>query len=128
MQSHHPTAYPAKAAPCLSSSNNQLHSCRLSISEKRGANNQQEQSKAPLTVRYEIHTRADPIQQPNLISTSKQQSMVCSKVPSHHLSCKSSTVLKLFKQSTALLQTINCQKAWGKQPQGTEQGSPHCLV
>jgi hypothetical protein len=26
------------------------------------------------------------------------------------------------------LQTINCRKAWGKQPTGTEQGSHHCLV
>jgi hypothetical protein len=51
-----PAAYPAKAAPPFSSSNNELHSCRLSIAEKRGANNQQDQSKAPLTVRYEIHT------------------------------------------------------------------------
>jgi hypothetical protein len=51
-----PTAYPAKAAPPFGSSNNELHSCRLSIAEKHGANNQQEQSKAPLTVWYEIHT------------------------------------------------------------------------
>jgi hypothetical protein len=50
------------------------------------------------------------------------------KAPSCYLSCKSSTTLKLFKQLTALLQTINCRKAWGKQPTGTEQGSPHCLV
>jgi hypothetical protein len=34
----------------------ELHSCRLLIPEKCGANNQQEQSKAPLTVQYEIHT------------------------------------------------------------------------
>jgi hypothetical protein len=52
MQNHLPVAYPAKAVPPLSASNNWLHSCRLSIAEKRGANNQQEQSKAPLTVRY----------------------------------------------------------------------------
>jgi hypothetical protein len=45
-----------KAVPPFGSSNNELHSCRLSIAEKRGANNRQEQSKAPLTVRYEIHT------------------------------------------------------------------------
>jgi hypothetical protein len=45
-----------QAVPPFGSSNNELHSCRLSIAEKRGANNQQEQSKAPLTVRYEIHT------------------------------------------------------------------------
>jgi hypothetical protein len=53
---------------------------------------------------------------------------VHAKVPSHHQSCKSSATLQLFKQLTALLQNINCRKAWGKQPTGTEQGSPHCLV
>jgi hypothetical protein len=58
-----PTANPAKTAPPFSSSNNQLHSCRLSIAEKHGANNQQEQSKAPLTIQYEIHTSVQPIQQ-----------------------------------------------------------------
>jgi hypothetical protein len=42
---------------------------------KHGAINQQEQSKAPLTVWYEIHTTAKPTQQPNLISTSEKQSM-----------------------------------------------------
>jgi hypothetical protein len=36
--------------PPLSSSNNPLHSCRLSIAEKHGANNQQAQSKAPLAI------------------------------------------------------------------------------
>jgi hypothetical protein len=46
----------AQAVPPFGSSNNELHSCRLLIAEKHGANNQQEQSKAPLTVRYEIHT------------------------------------------------------------------------
>jgi hypothetical protein len=51
-----PTTYPAKAAPPFGSSNNELHSCRLLITEKRGANNQQEQSNTPLTVQYEIHT------------------------------------------------------------------------
>jgi hypothetical protein len=54
--------YPAKAAPPFSSSNNELHSCRLLIAEKGGANNQKEQSKAPLTVWYEIHTSDQPIQ------------------------------------------------------------------
>jgi hypothetical protein len=48
--------YPAKAALPFGSSNNELHSCRLSIAEMRGANNQQEKSNAPLTVWYEIHT------------------------------------------------------------------------
>jgi hypothetical protein len=46
--------------PPFSSSNNQLQSCRLSIAEKHGANNQQEQSKAPLTIWYEVHTSAQP--------------------------------------------------------------------
>jgi hypothetical protein len=50
------------------------------------------------------------------------------KVPSHRLSFKSSAALQLFKQSTALLQTIDCRKVWGKQLTGTEQGSTHCLV
>jgi hypothetical protein len=58
-----PTAYPVKAALPFGSSNNGLHSCRLSIAEKCLANNQQEQSKAPLTVRYKIHASAQPIQQ-----------------------------------------------------------------
>jgi hypothetical protein len=75
MQRHLPTTNLVKAALPLSSSNNQLHSCRLSIAEKCGANNWQEQSKAPLTVQYEIHTSAQPIQQPNQRSTSEKQSM-----------------------------------------------------
>jgi hypothetical protein len=53
---------------------------------------------------------------------------VRAKAPSRRISCESSTALKLLKQLTALLQTINCRKVWGKQPTGTEQGSPHCLV
>jgi hypothetical protein len=53
---------------------------------------------------------------------------VHAKEPSRHLSCKSSAALRLFKQLTALLQTIDCRKTWGKQPTGTEQGSPHCSV
>jgi hypothetical protein len=40
---------------------------------------------------------------------------VGAKAPSQHVSCESSAALKLFKQSTTLLQTINCRKAWGKQ-------------
>jgi hypothetical protein len=50
VQRHLPATYPTKAAPPFGSSNNELHSCRLLIAEKRGANNQQEQSKAPVTV------------------------------------------------------------------------------
>jgi hypothetical protein len=53
---------------------------------------------------------------------------VHAKVPSCRLSCKSSAALQLFKQLTALLQTIKCRNVWGKQPTGTDQGSPHCLV
>jgi hypothetical protein len=56
---------------CLSCKSN----ARLSIAEKCGANNQREQSKAPLTVRYEIHTSAQPIQQRNWRSKSDNQSM-----------------------------------------------------
>jgi hypothetical protein len=50
------------------------------------------------------------------------------KVPSCHLSCESSATLQLIKESTALLQTIDCRKVWGKQLMGTERGSTHCLV
>jgi hypothetical protein len=53
---------------------------------------------------------------------------VHAKAPSRRVSCKSSAALQLFKQSTALLQTIDCRKAWGKQLTGTEQGSTHCSV
>jgi hypothetical protein len=42
-----PATYPAKAAPPFGYSNNELHSCRLLIAEKHGANNQQEQSNVP---------------------------------------------------------------------------------
>jgi hypothetical protein len=53
---------------------------------------------------------------------------VHAKVSSHSLSFESSAALSLFKQLTALLQTTNCRKAWGKQLTGTEQGSPYCSV
>jgi hypothetical protein len=43
-------------------------------------------------------------------------------------SSKSSATLQLFKESAALLQTIDCRKVWGKQLTGTEQGSTHCSV
>jgi hypothetical protein len=46
------------------------------------------------------------------------------KAPSCHVSHESSAALQLFKQWTALLQTIDCRKAWGKQPTVAEQGSP----
>jgi hypothetical protein len=38
---------------------------------------------------------------------------VRAKVPSRRVSHESSTALRLFKQLTALLQTIDCRKAWG---------------
>jgi hypothetical protein len=49
----------------FSFSNNELHSCRLSIAEKCGANNQEEQSNVTLTVWYEIHTSAQPMHTAN---------------------------------------------------------------
>jgi hypothetical protein len=53
----------------------------------------------------------------------KNEVWVHAKAPSCHQSCESSATLQFFKQLTALLQTIDCRKAWGKQPTGTEQGS-----
>jgi hypothetical protein len=86
MQRCLPAAYPVKAAPPFGFSNNELHSCRLSIAEKCGANNRQEQSNAPLTVRYEIHTSAQPIQQTNWRSKSDNQSMgTCKGTFSPHI-------------------------------------------
>jgi hypothetical protein len=101
---HLPAAYPAKAAPPFDSSNNELHSCRLSIAEERGANNRQEQSNAPLTVRYEIHTSAQPIEQTNWRSTSDNRSMgACEGTFPPHV---------LRKQCHPLtLQTMNCTPA-----------------
>jgi hypothetical protein len=49
-------------------------------------------------------------------------------LPATYPAKAASATLQLFKQLTALLQTINCRKAWGKQPTGTEQGSLHCSV
>jgi hypothetical protein len=99
-----PAAYPAKAAPPFSSSNNELHSCRLSIAEKRGANNRQEQSKAPLTVPYEIHTSAQPIQQRNWRSKSDNQSMGM---------CKGAFPPPILRKQCcpSALQTMNCTPA-----------------
>jgi hypothetical protein len=99
-----PATYPVKAAPPFGSSNNELHSCRLSIAEKCWANNQQEQSKAPLTVRYEIHTSAQPIQQRNWRSKSDNWSMG---------TCKGAFPLRIpRKQCRPLaLQTMNCTPA-----------------
>jgi hypothetical protein len=51
-----PPRIPRKQRRPLALQTMNWHSCRLLIAEKHGANNRQEQSKAPLTVRYEIHT------------------------------------------------------------------------
>jgi hypothetical protein len=82
----------------FSYSSNQLHSCRLSIAETQGANNRQEQSKAPLTVWYEIHTNT----QPNTATKSKKykQEKGVFQPP----------ILQKQRHPTAL-QTINCTPA-----------------
>jgi hypothetical protein len=104
MQMRLPATYPAKAVLPFSSSNNELHSCRLSIAEKRGANNQQEQSKAPLTVWYEIHKSAQPIQQWNWRSKSDNQSMgTCKGAFPPHIPQK--------QHHPSALQTMNCTPA-----------------
>jgi hypothetical protein len=93
-----------KAVPPFGSSNNELHSCRLLIAEKHGANNRQEQSNTPLTVWYEIHTSAQPIQQTNWRSNSDNQSMGA---------CKGTFLPRILqKQHRPLaLQTMNCTPA-----------------
>jgi hypothetical protein len=104
MQGHLPAAYPAKAVPPFSFSNNELHSCRLSIAEKCGANNQQEQSNIPLTVQYEIHTSAQPIQQMNWRSKSNNRSMG---------TCKGGFLPHILQNQhhPLALQTMNCTPA-----------------
>jgi hypothetical protein len=104
MQRCLPAMYPAKAALPFGSSNNELHSCRPLIAEKCGANNWQEQSKAPLTVWYEIHTSAQPVQQRNWRSKSNNRSMG---------TCKGAFPLHIpWKQHHPLaLQTMNCTPA-----------------
>jgi hypothetical protein len=104
MQRHLPAAYPVKAALPFGFSNNELHSCRLLIAEKHGANHQQEQSNVPLTVWYEIHTSAQPIQQMNWRSKSDNQSMgTCKGTFPQHI---------LQNQCCPLaLQTMNCTPA-----------------
>jgi hypothetical protein len=47
------------------------------------------------------------------------------KPPSCCLSCESSATLQLFKESTALLQTIDCRKVWGNQ--GEQSKAPHTV-
>jgi hypothetical protein len=93
-----------KAALPFGFSNNELHSCRLSIAEKHGANNRQEQSKAPLTIWYEIHLSAQAIQQTNWRSKSNNQSMGM---------CKGTFPPRILrKQCRPLaLQTMNCTPA-----------------
>jgi hypothetical protein len=104
MQKCLPATYPAKAVPPFGFSNNELHSCRLLIAEKHGANNQWEQSNVPLTAWYEIHTSAQPIQQTNWRSTSNNQSMG---------TCKGAFPPRILqKQCRPLaLQTMNCTPA-----------------
>jgi hypothetical protein len=99
-----PATYPAKAAPPFGCSNNELHSCRLLIAEKCGANNWQEQSKAPLTVWYEIHTSAQPIQQRNWRSKSDNRSMG---------TCKGAfpPCIPREQRRPLALQTMNCTPA-----------------
>jgi hypothetical protein len=53
---------------------------------------------------------SDMIEKMKAISEGSRENV---KVPSRCLSCKSSTSLQLFKELTALLQTINCRKVWG---------------
>jgi hypothetical protein len=65
------------------------------------------------------------VEQMKAISEGSRENLMA---PSCHLSCKSSTILQLFKKLTALLQTIDCRKVWGKQSMGTEQGATHCSV
>jgi hypothetical protein len=74
------------------------------LQKKYGANNRQEQSNAPLTVRYEIHTSAQPIQQTNWRSTSDNQSMGA---------CEGAFPPRILqKQHCPLaLQTMNCTPA-----------------
>jgi hypothetical protein len=93
-----------KAALPFGFSNNELHSWRLSIAEKHEANNRQEQSKAPLTVWYEIHTSAQPKQQMNWRSKSNNRSMGMCK--GAFLPC----ILKNQHRPLAL-QAMNCTPA-----------------
>jgi hypothetical protein len=87
--------YPAKAAPPFGSSNNELHSCRLSIAEKRGANNQQEQSAL-----ISMKVKQVPSQYSKRIGEVQAtiEVWVRAKAPSHRVSCESSAALQLFKQ------------------------------
>jgi hypothetical protein len=104
MQRRLPTAYPAKAVMPFGSLNNELRSCRLSIAEQHGAINQQERSKAPLTVWYEIHTSAQPIQQRNWRSKSDNRSMG---------TCKGAFLLRILRKQhrPSALRTMNCTPA-----------------
>jgi hypothetical protein len=86
-----------KAAPPFGFSNNALHSCRLSIAEKRGANNRQEQSKAPLFgMKFTQVTSQCSKGIGEVKATIKV--WVRAKAPSCHVSRKSSAALRLFKQ------------------------------
>jgi hypothetical protein len=104
MQRRLPATYHAKAALPFGFSNNEQHSCRLLIAEKRGANNRQEQSNAPLTVQYEIHTSAQPIKQTNWRRTSNNRSMG---------TCKGAFLLRILRKQRrpSAFQTMNCTPA-----------------
>jgi hypothetical protein len=75
------------------------------IAEKCEANNQQEQSKAPLPVWYEIHTSAQPIQQ---------------------LTCRTNNVAQQF--SCLSLHSCRLSTAEKHGANNQQEGSPNCLV
>jgi hypothetical protein len=64
-----------KAAPPFGTSRMNCTPADYQLQKKRGANNRQEPSNTPLTVQYEIHTSAQPIEQTNWRSTSNNRSM-----------------------------------------------------
>jgi hypothetical protein len=115
--------------PPFSSSKNWLHSCRLSQLQK-SVGQTTDRNRARLHSLFGMKFTQVSSQYSKGIREVKVtiEVWVCAKVPSCHVSHKSSAALWLFKQWTALLQTIDCRKAWGKQLTGTEQGSPHCSV
>ncbi len=133
MWRHLPATYPAKAASATLQLFKQLTALLQTINCRKAWGKQPtgtEQGSLRLCSLFGMKFTQVPSQYSNQIweVQARNKVWVHAKAPSHHLSCESSANLKLFKQSTALLQTINCRKVWGKQPTGTEQGSPHCLV
>jgi hypothetical protein len=128
MWRHLPAAYPAKPVPPFSSSKNWLHSCRLSIAQSVGQTI--DGNRARLHSLFSMKFTQVPSQYSKQIKEVQVtiKVWVHANAPSCHVSCKSSAALQLFKQWTALLQTIDCRKVWDKQPTGAEQVSPHCWV